>query len=104
MKIRWICVSSDKPLEFSYHYTHNALEEWKVVDVKRKTKGRPPDLSRAKLPQLYTHPRSISEKKRADLLELLNYIPPIHHAFYQQLNGDLTDTDDESDASEAEDP
>ena len=63
-----------------------------------------PNLGRAKLPQLYTHPRSISQKKRADLLELLDYIPPVHHAFYQQLNGDLPDTDDESDASEAEDP
>ena len=104
LKTCWIRVSSDKPLQFSYRYTHNALEEWKVVDVKHKTKGCPPDLGRAKLPQLYTHPRSISQKKRTDLLELSDYIPPIHHAFYQQLNGDLPDTDDESDASDAEDP
>ena len=41
LKIRWIRVSSDNPLQFSCRYTHNTLEEWKVVDVKRKTKGRP---------------------------------------------------------------
>ena len=35
---------------------------------------------------------------------LLYTLAPIHHAFYQQLNGDLPDTDDESDASEPEDP
>ena len=39
LKIRWIRVSSDKPLQFSYRYTHNALEEWKVVDVKCRPKA-----------------------------------------------------------------
>ena len=32
LKIRWINVDKDRPLQFRYRYTHNELEEWKVVE------------------------------------------------------------------------
>lgn len=87
LKIHWISVSKDKPLQFRNRYSNNALECWKTVDLQRKTKGRPPDMGRIVLPPLYDRPRAINSKKVADLMELLHYIPPVHHGFYPQLHG-----------------
>ena len=33
-------VDKDNPLEFRYRCSHNTLEVWKTVSVKRKTNGR----------------------------------------------------------------
>ena len=53
LKMRWIRVTKDKPLQFSYRYSHNTLEVWKVVDLKRRSKGRPVDIGLIPLPPLY---------------------------------------------------
>ena len=91
-------VSKDKPLQFRYRYSINNLECWKTVNLQRKTKGRPPDMGRIILPHLYDGPRAINSKKVADLLELLDYIPPVYHRFYRQLRGaDNRESDSESD-------
>lgn len=98
LKIHWISVSKDKPLQFRYRYSINDLECWKTVNLQRKTKGRPPDMGRVVLPHLYDGPRAINSKKVADLLELLHYIPPVYHGFYRQLDGTTsTNSDSESD-------
>ena len=39
LRIRWIHVSQEKPLQLQYRYSLNALEPWKTIDLKRKTKG-----------------------------------------------------------------
>ena len=36
LSIRWIQVTKDKPFAFKYRCSLNSLEQWKVVDVKRK--------------------------------------------------------------------
>jgi hypothetical protein len=70
-KIHWMSVSKDKPLQFRYRYSIN---------------------------NLYDGPRAINSKKVADLLELLDYIPPVYHRFYRQLRGaDNRESDSESD-------
>lgn len=87
LKIHWISVSKDKPLQFRYKYSINNLECWKTVNLQRRTKGRPPDMGRVILPYLYDGPRAVNSKKVSDLLELLDYIPPVYHGFYRQLHG-----------------
>jgi len=94
LEIHWIRVTKDKPFQFSYKYSHNALEAWKVVDLSRRTKGRRVDMGRISLPRLYDGPRQINDKKLEDLLSLLDYIPPVFHSFYQELSG--CDRDDEA--------
>ena len=103
LKIQWISVSKAKPLQFQCRYSLNTLESWKTVDLKCRSKGRPVDMGRIDLPLLRVGPRPISEKKAADLLELLPYIPPIHHAFYRGLNGALADSDAEDEEVECSD-
>ena len=85
--------------EFRYRYTINPLEPWKIVNVKRRSKGRPTDLGRTPLPELYPGKRQISVKKLADLKELLQFIPPIHHEFYQSLE-DATTVESNSESEE----
>lgn len=92
LKIRWICVDHNEPLRFKYWYSHNTLEAWKTVDLKRKGKGRPPNMGRVELLPLYTRPRAIKVAKMNDLLQLLDYVPPVHHAFYRGLTSTQEDT------------
>ena len=72
LKIHWISVKKDQPLQFQYRYSNNSLECWKTVDLKRRTKGRPVDMGKIDLPPLYDRPRAINPKKVSDLLELLS--------------------------------
>ena len=99
LKMHWIRVKKERPFEFRYRYTINPLEPWKIVNVKRRSKGRPTDLGRTPLPELYPGKRQISVKKLADLKELLQFIPPIHHEFYQSLE-DATTVESNSESEE----
>ena len=97
LKMRWISVRKDRPLEFRYRQTHNELEEWKIVSVKHRTKGRPVDMGKIKLPLLYAASRKIKKAKLTDLIDLLSFVPPIYHDFYKQLNSsDQVESDEES--------
>lgn len=90
-------MSKDKPLQFRYRYSHNTLEEWKVVDLKRKTKGRPPNMGRILPTELHSRLRPIKAAKK-DLMDLLEFVPPVHDAFYWDLlgGGGTEDSEDES--------
>ena len=101
LKMKWINICKDHPLQFRYRYSHNDLEAWKTVSVKRATKGRPPDLGKIKLPHLYATSRKIKKAKLDDLMELLSYVPPVHHDFFKQLVG-TDDSEVEESESEAE--
>ena len=97
--IRWLQIRKEKPFEIQYRYRHNTLEAWKILDVCKKRVGRPVDLGTAALTPLYSCPRAINAKKLQDLQVLLQFIPPVHHTFY---NG-LQSTAREESGSEEED-
>ena len=103
LKIQWVSVSKDKPLQFQYRYSHNTLEVWKIVNLKQKMKGRPPDFGRLTLPPLYMVPRAINKKKLDDLLELLQFVPPIYHSFYTNLDGSAEESNSECHTNSDED-
>ena len=96
LNMRWIQVNQDEPYQFRFHYSHNSLEAWKTVDLKRKEKGRPPVISCIPLPVLHSDGRGISRKKLDDLMSLLQFVPPVYHDFYKNLQA----TDVESEAEE----
>ena len=90
-------------MQFQYWHSLNTLEAWKTVNLKRKAKGRPPDLGKISLPKLYSSQREIKPAKVKDLLELLDYVPPVHHAFYDKLvAGDEDSEEEESGVSDEE--
>ena len=93
--MHWIHVSSKKPYQFSYKYSLNELESWKVVDLCCK-RGRPASMARP-IPLLYTAPQKLKQRKLDDLHSLLPYLPPVHHAFYKSLSGSVDQYSEESD-------
>ena len=94
--IRWIQVQKDEPFQFRYRHSHNTLEAWKVVDLKRKAKGRPLDIGQVQLGPFYAGGRAVNKKKLDDLKALLPYIPPTHQRFYLQLiAGDMEESEGE---------
>ena len=95
LNIRWIQVNKDQPYQFRFRCSHNTLEAWKVVDLKKKSKGRPPVISHIDLPILYEGGRSINKKKLDDIMSLLQFVPPVYHD-YKTLRA----TDEVSEAEE----
>ena len=94
--IRWIQVRKD-PLKFRFRRSLNELEAWKEVDLRRKSKGRPPVIGRFFLVAAHSGPQTLKESKINDILLMLNFVPLIHHNFYKQLlAGDVSiDSDSE---------
>ena len=100
LNIRWLQVSKDKPFEIQYRYSHNTLEAWKTLDVCRKRQGRPSDLGSVSLVPLYRGFRPINVKKLQDLLALIDFIPPVHHAFYNELESTAADCHSEEEVEQ----
>ena len=99
LKIRWLQVRADDPFKIYYCYSHNNLEEWKVLNVRKRSCGRPVDLGHQNLLPLYSGPHSLSQSKYSDLCELLQFIPPVYHEFYTSLKS----TSNDISSSEGED-
>jgi hypothetical protein len=56
-----------------------------VADLQKSRQvGRPP--KNVELTKLYNEPPKIKTPKYKNLLDLLQFIPPIHHKFYQELS------------------
>ena len=51
---------------------------------------------------MYTNPRPINTKKLQDFQELLDFIPPVHLAFYNDLQS-VADADSGSEEEDSED-
>ena len=84
-KIMWFRFERSNPLKYKYRYMLNELEAWKTVDLARHRRGRPSNLQDVELTLKYTSPRGINPKKKADIMKLLKYIPPVFHAYHQNL-------------------
>lgn len=92
--IMWMRFEKSCPplLQYSYKWSHDANESWKQVDVSKSVRGRPSNaalanttLARLNLPQKYDSPRPIKAAKLRDLKSILEFVPPVHHAFYTSL-------------------
>ena len=104
LKMRWIRVEKSKPLKFQYRFSHNELEVWKTVDLRRR-RGRPCDICKFQLTRLYGGPRQVSSPKLSDIRDLMDYIPPVYQKFYEELNSkesdqDTSSIDDDSESGE----
>ena len=53
LQVKRLRVTKGKLLQFQYQYSLNSLEAWKVVDLKRRCRGRPPDFTMLPTHQLY---------------------------------------------------
>jgi len=85
LKMRWIRLEKNKPGVIMYKYTHNQELPFHSVDIRKRLNGPPPDLGLVSLNIMYPEGRQISQLKYNDIINLLKYVPPVHHDFYTSL-------------------
>ncbi|KYN15185.1 hypothetical protein ALC57_12595 [Trachymyrmex cornetzi] len=74
--------------------------EFNTLNIRRARHGRPLQLKNIEQENLYPSVRPISAAKKKDMLDLLKFIPPIHHTFFQQLKTIETVEDDDKSSNE----
>ncbi|CAH1958505.1 unnamed protein product [Acanthoscelides obtectus] len=99
MKIQWLLFKKSDPLKIYFKYSNQDFAPFDSVDVSKRNSSN----SFKELNLLYPKGRKVDIKKKKDLLDLVCFIPPIHHEFYQNLKT-THDQDDEiySDSDESE--
>jgi len=83
LKMKQLTVTCEKVLQFKTSLCSDA--EFREVTFGKKC-GRPPKMPGFK--KLYSAQRALKDAKIKDLMQLLEYIPAEHHAFYQSLISD----------------
>ncbi|XP_072402345.1 uncharacterized protein [Diabrotica undecimpunctata] len=83
-EIKWIRFEKKDPFTMKFKYTLNEETEFITVNCMKKMRGRPPQ--NISLSQLNSSPMSLKYEKWKNLQDLLCFVPPIYHQFYNQLN------------------
>lgn len=93
--MQWIRIVKKEP--FMLYYKENLNEDFpfSALCLKSAKPGRPISLGLIDLENLYPAPRPVAKEKKRDMLDLLPYIPPINHAYFQGLiTVETTEIDD----------
>lgn len=102
LNIRWARFEKSEPFQMKYRFSHNDLEPWKILNLKKRQKGRPRNVGQITLPLLRENPPGLKKNKLTDILSLLDYVPPVYHDYYTQLSfssvGDECSSEEESES------
>jgi hypothetical protein len=83
--MKWFHVEKDQPHKFFYKNTINEEMPFSVIDLRKSRQvGRP--TKNVEITKPYNEPPNIKTPKYKNLLDLVQFIPPIHHTFYQELS------------------
>lgn len=87
LQMRWIRIEKTEPFSIKYKTTFLADMPFGVLNIQKKREnGRPlASLTNVEQDLLYPTTRPITMAKKKDMIDLLKYIPPIHHQFYKDL-------------------
>lgn len=88
LKIQWLKFHKMHPFKFFFKYSNNNDVLFDEVDLKKRNSHVIQNLE-----ILYPDGHVISDKKKKDLMELLNFIPPVNHCFYNELKTSNTAVD-----------
>jgi hypothetical protein len=83
-KMQWLHFTKDEPTTLFYKMSMEDDAPFLTKSLRIATVGRPPVFP-IELPCLYSGPLPIRKTKYDNLIQLLPYIPPIHHSFYTTL-------------------
>ena len=86
-KMRWIRIEKAEPFAIKYKITFLPEMPFGIINIKKKNGNGRPLESLANVPQdiLYPTSRPITMAKKKDMMDLLKYIPPVHHQYYKDL-------------------
>jgi hypothetical protein len=98
LKIKEMRFKREAPGLIEYKYTLNSLVSFDSVNLNKRLKGRPSDLGSLILTTLYPNGRKLSDERLKAVKSLLQFVPPIFHTFYTNLeantNEDVTEQSD----------
>lgn len=80
LKMQWLRFESSQPFSLKYKYTNQEEIDFDELNLKERTSQVITSLE-----LLHPTGNCISVEKKKDLLELMAYVPPVHHAFFQSL-------------------
>ncbi|XP_046684566.1 uncharacterized protein LOC124370321 [Homalodisca vitripennis] len=84
--IQWLRYVRDQPFKIFYKETLNDDIPFDCLDITPAKKGRQMvSLASITTEALYSSPRPVTAAKKKDMMDLLAFIPPIHHSFYTDL-------------------
>lgn len=97
LKIQWLRYLKEEPFKIFYKETLNDDMEFDSIDITLAKKGRRiSHLGILQLSRMYNGQRPVSSAKKRDMLDLLPYIPPIHHGFFNSLISEGEAADEEN--------
>lgn len=90
-KMQWLHFEREQPYKLFYKENYNQDFPFYIKDLIKKTEkttsGRPKLLpATVVLPNLHANPPQIKLAKYQNLMQLLPFVPPIHHKFYKDLS------------------
>lgn len=88
LKMQWLRLEKEKRFSIQYKYTLNEEMPFEEISIKPSKQGRPQSLALIIQDKLYDGPRVMPALKKRDMIFLLKYIPPIHHAFFRRIRSD----------------
>lgn len=100
LKIQQITYIKNEPTKIYVKYSTQEEGLFYKIDLSKKSKGRPSTNTVNDLDLLYPTGRPITKEKKKDLLDLLKFIPPEFHDFYERLR-DSSETVDNGLSEEA---
>lgn len=84
LQICWMRFLKDAPYTILYK-TSMKDKEFKTINLLPTRPGRPLKFEKIALAPLYQDARPITYEKYKDMMQLLPYIPPVHHAYFETL-------------------
>lgn len=92
--IQWLRYVKEEPFKIFYKESLNNDLPFLTLNIAPAKKGgRLTNLNRVLMEPLFSSPRKVTELKKKDMMDLLKFIPPVHHDFFNSLT-DGTDNDD----------
>lgn len=84
--MQWLRYEKSKPYSIQYRETIQDMVQFDTIDITpTRRKGRPVQMKNIPMKKLYSRTRPVSEKKKQDMIDLLPFIPPVHHGFFQNI-------------------
>jgi hypothetical protein len=96
LKMQWLQVRKAEPLKLYFKYSVQDDIPFSCVDFAKKGRAVKTDV----LTHSYVKPRALTKEKVTDLQKLLKYIPPVHHAFYQERMASVAVSNEPSDETD----
>ncbi|KAJ4429628.1 hypothetical protein ANN_21829 [Periplaneta americana] len=86
LKIRWMRYERGMPFTMRFKERLSELVEFSKVNFMKKRKGNKlHSLAHVHQELLYKNQRLVTNEKKKNMLDLLKFIPPLHHAYYKNL-------------------